>query len=266
MKPLACLLLLIPTLALAQSVTRTPAFLGAATRVVAAPAGYTAYATTFDGSSRMTNNTVYLANGGKLCTISVWFKLNGGNGTTMQICTWRNDSSILRRNSDNTITFGVRSSAHNPAWLWNGTNQFTSASGWVHFAASFNSASTATRFVYINGTAVSDASWSSYWVDETLLTSDIPTLGIGSTYGGSQQFNGCLAELWMGTQYIDLSANISKFISGGLPVSLGSDGSTPTGVAPEFYFKNAYSTFNVNAGSVSVTMGVGGTLSSCTAP
>ena len=42
MKKLLCLFLLIPTLALAQSVTRTPAFIGAATTVVAAaPAGYT---------------------------------------------------------------------------------------------------------------------------------------------------------------------------------------------------------------------------------
>lgn len=243
------------------------AFVGASVPKVAANA-YTAYATTFNGSSWLSNNTVYLTQG-KQCTVSVWFKLSGGDGTTMHICTWRNDGSVLRRNSDNTISFGVRGNAHNPAWIWSNTNLFTVASGWTHFAASFDSSDTNKRWIYINGAQpIPDAGWgwTTYWVDETLLTSDNPTLAIGSTYGAANKLVGCIAELWLGSQYIDLSANIGKFYSGGKPVDLGSSGQTPTGISPEFYFKNSYATFNVNAGTNAVTMGVGGTLSDCTAP
>jgi len=42
---------------------------------------------------------------------------------------------------------------------------------------------------------------------------------------------------------------LQKFRSaGGKPVSLGSDGSTPTGTAPTVYLKNPFGTFQNNLG------------------
>lgn len=52
-------------------------------------------------------------------------------------------------------------------------------------------------------------------------------------------------------QYLDFSiaANVAKFISGGLPVVLGVDGSRPTGTAPDFYFDNPVATLLTNRGT-----------------
>lgn len=60
-----------------------------------------------------------------------------------------------------------------------------------------------------------------------------------------------LSEVWIACgQYIDPS-NISKFRDPvtGLPVSLGSDGSVPTGIRPTYYLTGGASQFQVNAGS-----------------
>lgn len=52
-------------------------------------------------------------------------------------------------------------------------------------------------------------------------------------------------------QYLDFSiaANVAKFISGGLPVVLGIDGSRPTGTAPDFYFDDPVATIMTNRGT-----------------
>lgn len=53
-------------------------------------------------------------------------------------------------------------------------------------------------------------------------------------------------------QYLDFSvaANLAKFIdSNGDPVALGTDGSRPTGTAPDFYFDNPVATLLTNRGT-----------------
>lgn len=240
-----------------------PAFVSALTQPAAA--SYTASATTFGGTTeRMYHNTSTLTQT-KSIILSCWVKF-AADSNSQTIIAWRNDSSRLDRQSDNTLLFGVRSTLHNPAWRWVSAATYQVANGWIHFAASFHSDSTATRAVYVNGVAQSDALWAAYWVGETVLATDVPTLGIGAQYAGVNFVNGCLCEVYLCSQYIDLSANIGKFYNGGKPVGLGADGSTPTGVAPEYYFNNPYGTFNVNKGSLSATLTVAGTLASCTAP
>jgi len=73
-----------------------------------------------------------------------------------------------------------------------------------------------------------------------------------STYNfpGATTVDVDFSAIWMGTQFVDLSvgANLAKFISGGLPVDLGTDGSTPTGVSPEIYLPTGDTRVNNGSG------------------
>lgn len=67
----------------------------------------------------------------------------------------------------------------------------------------------------------------------------------------SSPWDGCLGEVYFTNEFLDLDVaeNRAKFISGGLPVDLGSDGSTPTGTQPILYFSGDLSSFPTNLGS-----------------
>ncbi len=69
------------------------------------------------------------------------------------------------------------------------------------------------------------------------------------------------ADFWVASgQYLDITTapNIAKFISGGKPVDLGADGSTPTGTAPPIFLRRAPS---AAASTFATNLGTGGTFS-----
>lgn len=76
---------------------------------------------------------------------------------------------------------------------------------------------------------------------------------VGSVVGGTSKFNGAIADLYFAPgQYLDFSqiANRRKFIdANGQPMSLGVDGSLPTGTKPAIFLNGNKSTFATNAGS-----------------
>lgn len=139
---------------------------------------------------------------------------------------------------------------------------------WIHILTSFNTA-TGQKWVFINGVDVT-ASASPFlnnvgnadWTASPLFN-----------VGGFDDHNGnffnpadCgLAELWFDpNQFLDLSvgSNVSKFISGGKPVNLGSDGSTPTGTKPMIYLHlddgetaNNFATNRTGNGDLTVNRG-----------
>jgi len=96
-------------------------------------------------------------------------------------------------------------------------------------------ADTTKRHLYVND--VSDLLVAVY-VNE-IINYTVESWVVGASSTGTFKFNGAIAELWFNMgQYLDFSveANRRKFISAtGKPVNLGSDGSTPTGVAPIVY-------------------------------
>ena len=75
--------------------------------------------------------------------------------------------------------------------------------------------------------------WDTAYYDST------KDIGIGARgANGAVPMRGDLAEFWLEISYVDFSSstNRQKFVtSGGLPVALGDDGSTPFGAAPEIY-------------------------------
>ena len=91
------------------------------------------------------------------------------------------------------------------------------------------------------------------FTDAEIDWESITTHRIGEATNGSNDFTGCMAELWFAPGvYIDFSveANRRKFIdANGKPVSLGDNGELPTETAPLIYLNNAASTFGTNKGS-----------------
>lgn len=106
---------------------------------------------------------------------------------------------------------------------------------------SIDLASTANRFLYVNGQSVS-VTWNTYTNDNIdFAIATTPRYHIGASPTPSQYFNGRLGALWFNTSYIDLSvaSNLAKFVSGtginAAPVDLGATGQLPTGTSPLLY-------------------------------
>ncbi len=121
---------------------------------------------------------------------------------------------------------------------------------WLHLLFAWDLAAAAGS-VYVDG--VSDLAASPVLTNDTIdyaLTT--PSWGIGADASGGLYLNGALSELFFApNQYLDMSvpANREKFIKAGIPVSLGGDGSTPTGTAPSLYLLNRAALVGGNAGS-----------------
>eukprot|EP00873_Tetraselmis_striata_P000202 jgi/Tetstr1/420466/TSEL_011579.t1 len=119
---------------------------------------------------------------------------------------------------------------------------------------------------------------SHFYVDDASpsMTASVPKgsytkrdVEVGPWYDSTtdHSLNACLAEVYYSPEYIDLSveANRRKFISAtGVPVSLGADGSLPTGNQPDIYLSGQAANWNAgkNFGSAG-DFTVNGTLTGC---
>lgn len=88
--------------------------------------------------------------------------------------------------------------------------------------------------------------------------------------GGLQYAPGCNADFWYYPgQFIDFTipANVAKFYNGGMPVDLGTDGSTPLGTPPLIFFHvgtaDPPADYATNRGSSGTFAVVGDPLTSC---
>ena len=232
-------------------------------------AAYSNYnAVDFDG----TND--YLTSGGALTgaaagsqgILSFWFRLDGGNGTTLRTFMFRDTGSVtfvnVNRGSGNLWTVALSDSTGALTFNRNtGSTQYTADATWHHFITAWDTNFGAGSKL---GKIIIDA------VDVTNVTADasiafnLPynigndlTIGANSAASPTGLFNGCIAELYFNsTAYLDLSvaANVQKFrTTGGKPASLGANGSTPTGAQPIVYqhigLAGAASDFGPNLGS-----------------
>lgn len=137
--------------------------------------------------------------------------------------------TLLGKNASDTIILDVDSSA-------------LDAEKWYSIMLAWDLATT-TALLYID-----DAD------DATVNTATNDTLDYDyeDWYVGDLAGDFDVAEIWFDDAFIDFtdSAERDKFIdTTGRPISLGSDGSTPTGAAPLVYLNNAYSSFGTNKGT-----------------
>ena len=119
---------------------------------------------------------------------------------------------------------------------------------WHHVLAAWDTAADASCKVYVDGSDVTTLSTRTannidYTVASWRIGAQINTANF--------KMAADVAELYFTTEWIDItsSANREKFAKNGRPVSLGADGSKPTGTAPLLYLKGPASSFNTNRGS-----------------
>jgi len=191
-------------------------------------------------------------------TLSVWIRIDGGNGTGRRILS---SSTVVGANvqpkidifigTTNSITFNLRNSGLSVI-LSMGTGAYTSSSTWLHVLASWDLA-TLSRALYVNDV---DVGIYSTTTDDTIDYTNAD-YAVGAYPDGDQKFNGCIAELYFAPgQYLDFSKvhNRRKFISAsGKPVHLDATGSLPTGTAPIVYLHlddgEAVANFATNRGT-----------------
>ena len=110
-----------------------------------------------------------------------------------------------------------------------------------------------TVHIWNHDTEVEDAAYGTRF----LLTGTINIAvehSVGAAVNGNNKFTGGLGPLWMTNEFIDFSSstNRDKFLGGDNKpnmVGIGADGSLPTGTQPIYWLREAYGTFEVNAGS-----------------
>lgn len=221
-----------------------------------AAASYTAQGVNFDGTNDYLTRGAALtgAASGKKGIVSFWFKMRGGNNADRSFLEPNAITGAgylyVRRDNANKIKVEGRGAFSTQLQMLS-TSTYTSAmSAWAHCIASWDLSAT-TGKIYVDGADVTAAS-------PTLNNANIeyasPTnWGVGGKPDGTFLMNADIAELYVNfTDYLDLSnsANVQKFRSaGGAPVSLGSDGSTPTGNQPIIYLRNPTATWQDNLGS-----------------
>ena len=191
---------------------------------------------------------------GKQGIISAYIRMDGGDGVLQYILQANNTRISAQRGSANTLRIIGQNSANTTILSIATVATYTTSATWRHFLASWDLATAGARFIYIDD--VADLSVGTFTNDTLDYDMASPDWGIGGSAGGAARLNGCLAELFFHTSYLDISveANRRKFISStGKPVDLGADGSTPLGVQPLVYCRvadgAAASTFATNLGS-----------------
>ena len=208
---------------------------------------YVPNAVAFDG----TNDGIEYTGGGyadsKLWTGSFWVRRNAVGVQHTIIDTDGNDIDV-QFEADNSLRIKATNTSGSTALLVSGNA--IADTDWHHVMFSFDMSDTAKRHIYIDD--VSALNTITTYNDEVLDFTN-PETEIGATTGGTLRHNGALADVWIdfGT-YIDLSvaANRRKFINAsGNPVNHGTDGSGPTGTAPEIFLSGDTATWHTNDGS-----------------
>ena len=190
------------------------------------------------------------ASDSKLGLLSFWMKMNASSSdfSRYQVIRWSNGYVDIHRgdNGEFQIT-GFTSVAQKVLDIFSSNNSIRKVDGWVHVLASWDLATTTTH-LYING--VSDITISA--AIDGAINYTVTNVWVGTNGSGSFTMDGLFCEFYFTNEYLDISssANREKFrTSGGKPVDLGADGSTPTGTAPWIYLREEVPAWESNQGS-----------------
>lgn len=186
---------------------------------------------------------------------SAWLRLDGSNNAAMRImCDDAGGYFVVQRLGSNEFRITLNGTSLGPFNITS-ASVYTASSSWLHLLASWDtnfSASNKLAHLYVNGASdlgsATDGGANAFSV--YYASGDF---GVGASTVGGGLFDGCMAEVYFAiNQYLDFSvqANREKFRSpAGKPVSLGADGSLPTGVAPTVFLNNAFGSFQTNKGT-----------------
>ncbi len=167
----------------------------------------------------------------KAITLSVWVDRTGGDGTLDYLFWSESNKLLVYFNTSNQLEWygdngGVHLAGHSAVTK-------VASDGWTHILLTFD-VNSANHHVYFNGTEDSSAAWTTF--DNVLIDLDsagFPARRICGGDGGADNLTASVAEFYLSNRYLN---DVTKFYCTGHPVSLGSDGSTPDGQKPGFYF------------------------------
>lgn len=230
---------------------------------------YTANASDFDGANDYLTRGAGFTGAADSATglLSFWLRLDAGDGSNLQLIRSDNLAFSLLKTSGNKLRVILRDTTTALSLQFDSNASYTAGATWYNILIAYNtnfSAGNKVKQLYVNNASdlgtVTDAS-------AAFNVGYIATnWAVGATESGTLKFDGCLSEVFFAPgQYLDISdsGNRGKFINGsGKPVSLGSDGSLPTGSAPILYMKNAAASFGTNSGTGG-NLSVTGTLDAC---
>jgi len=263
-----------PGLIRSTSATRVGRLVDRPRRVVAAGGPYLPGALNFDGSNDylLRGGTLTGIEDGKTGLISAWVKFTGGDGSLMRLISQSGDYFLIQRNASgdgSTLQIVGKNSGGSNILVLTSSSGYAVTDGWLHVLASWNLATPAAHF-YIND-ADAEAGVSTE-TDDNIKYTDPTNWAIGATTSAASKINADLAEVYFAAEYLDISqeANRRKFIDAtGKAVSLGADGSTPTGSQPVLYLRHntgaAVTDFATNLGSGG-SFSITGTLVEATGP
>lgn len=212
---------------------------------------YTAGTAVYDGTNdriEIIGSPTGLADGG-VFSFSFWYHDDGGDGTQRELVEWATSSAAYRLRIEHTtankIMVQARDSTPTVILQVTSTNTITTASGWVRISGCFNLSNTSLRKLYF-GTTAETLSVTTYTNGSIDMAGASWKYDVGTTTNGVLDITGALSEFWFDDSYLD---DPTKFESGGHPISLGSDGSLPTGSQPVFYLKGDGNGWNINSGT-----------------
>ncbi len=209
--------------------------------------------------------TNYLSRGANLTGLanstqgifSGWFRVDGLDGALHE---WvRNAGAFfnINRTAANKIRFTCLDSGGSTLLAFETSASLTTSALWFHVLASWDtnfSAGNKVSNLYLDGasnkTVVTDAGAAA----NINYASGGADWAIGADTGGLNLANSSFAELYFAPgQFLDFTnvSNQNKFRDPltNRPISLGADGSTPTGTAPLVYLKSAGASYATNSGT-----------------
>lgn len=231
---------------------------------VAAPA-FVANAVDFDGTTDFLNRGSDLTGGadGKKGLISVWVRIDGGDGNLRAIVRANGNDHRLVILADNKVRYDAENVSDTDILLLQSTGTFTASSAWIHILASWD-LNTPEAHLFVDGVNVEDTGVS-IAIDDT-IDYTTPDHGVGGTSSGGQLFSGCISEFYDNTaEFLDITveANRLKFRSAaGKPVDLGPTGNLPTTNDPIIYLNGDSTNFEINQGTGG-NFNVTGSLTAC---
>ncbi len=206
----------------------------------------------FDGSNDWLSNAVELTGNAdsKVGTGSMWIRFEGGDGVSQTI--YRSDTGqvFIHKTTGNVIQIIGRNAVGDLRLQLDSNSTYTVASGIIHVCWAYDlGAGTGRLFV----DDVDDLAASPTLIDDTIDYTD-DGYGFGATeLVGSNKITACVGQVYLNfAEFLDINDvdTRRRFISpNGVPVSLGSDGSNPTGTAPIIFFDGAVASWHTNAGA-----------------
>lgn len=220
-------------------------------------AAYVANAVDFDGTNDYLSKATVFTGGptSGLFSISIWFRLDGGDGTTLDLACFQNSVTsrgfLMRRLTTNKIQVVFQDDTGAAGVLVvTSTSTYAAGATWhnVLFSADINqNVGAKSPLLYIDNASETNINTDSGTGGQLLWGSLVDTMSIAARVT-SNKFNGCLAETWAapGVQLDYSSSTIrAKFISGGKPVNLGTTGTIPA--TPLLYLPNVAASVGTNA-------------------